>query len=229
MVLCNDMAPRFSKVKSIPLTGESSGSYLERKKLYNVCSGKFLRIMDKSITADGLTSDPNVVLLMESNQRGIAIKGESNNRYLCFNKKGELKSRHKGRRKLCRFTETMNDAYTQLQSLYNRSWEVGFDGQGKLIPAGHPSSVSLSFNCTNNPEERFKFMKLTDRSWPKPPPTEPPGPIKDAKHLNKAVKKMEHGKKTTTRRRRRRRSTRLVKPTTAQVPNTTTTTTLPTR
>lgn len=106
-------------------------------QLFSRASKLHVQIMKTELDARGRDGSGFARLVLESDNFGrIKIRGESTNRYLCLNKKGELVARVKKQRfatmKRCIFEEEItSEGYYQYKSVRYPQWYIGFSKGGR--------------------------------------------------------------------------------------------------
>lgn len=122
------------------LTGAES---LEKEsRLWNRCSNKFVQITrlgSKGVDAGGPKENDFSRLKIISIDGGfIRIRGMANNFYLCFNKKGKLRTRFQPPKSLphsCDFSQNLTgDGYHTFKLRDKPDWSIGFKENGKKLP-----------------------------------------------------------------------------------------------
>ncbi|XP_061194862.1 uncharacterized protein LOC133203021 [Saccostrea echinata] len=127
----------------LPKTLNGSQTSLVRKGyLWNVCSTRFLRIKkpgSKGVDASGEKGKDFTLLKITSIDGGfVRIQGMDNNLFLCFNKKGKLRTRNRPPKSLphsCDFSQNLTrDGFDTFKLRDRPDWSVGFKRNGRKLP-----------------------------------------------------------------------------------------------
>ncbi|XP_048745795.1 fibroblast growth factor 18-like isoform X2 [Ostrea edulis] len=122
------------------LTGPQS--LMKQAHLWNVCSQKFVRIKkpgSKGVDAMGVKGKDFTLLKITSINGGfIRIQGMDNKLYLCFNKKGQLRTRYRPPKfapHSCDFSQNLTgDGYHTFKLRDRPDWSIGFKKKGRKLP-----------------------------------------------------------------------------------------------
>lgn len=142
---------------------------IKRKvQLYSRASQLHVQIKKTAMDASGEDGSQYARLVLESDNFGrIKIRGEKTNRYLCFNKKGELVPRAKKQRfatmKRCIFREEMTgEGWLQYRSVKYPDWLIGFSKGGRPMNGNRSAQRSKYREFTVRKLERRKRKHLRD-------------------------------------------------------------------
>ncbi|XP_038070711.1 fibroblast growth factor 18-like isoform X2 [Patiria miniata] len=128
-------------------------------QLYSRASSKNIRIMGRTIDANGSVWDEDARLIIRSDSLDgrITIQGEHTGYFLCINKKGLVVGRKIKREGSvsCVFTETIRNTYTELRLVQKTEMYLGFNKDGQAIPAHRtrPGVKSVQFLKRPLPED----------------------------------------------------------------------------
>lgn len=166
--------------KSIPIEERKMCSFVESQKkqtdnnnhpvkrtvqLFSRASKFHVQIMKRELDARGRNGSGFARLVLESDNFGrIKIRGESSNRYLCLNKKGELVTRVKKQRfapmKRCIFEEEItSEGYSQYKSARYPQWYIGFSKGGRARSGNVSAKRQIYRHFTPRPLGKRKHRR----------------------------------------------------------------------